>query len=513
MVVTVLSTATAYAVLNRESRGTTIVGALLLVWLLLMLIAPEVMPADVTGLFAGILTIFAWGGVAAQRAEDLEAAFPSILMFVSAVSGLIALCQYFGVSHLFEPWMSAATAGEAYGNLRQRNQLASLTSFGVAALAFGRVRTSWVYLPLAAVLLAANAATASRSGLVQVGLVGVMAGLWSDSLGRRRLRVLLGLLIGYVSATFALPILLQILGDYRTSNVLDRLAAPADCSSRLVLWSNVLDLIQIKPWLGWGWGTLDYAHFMTLYAGERFCDILDNAHNLPLHLAVELGVPVACLCMTAVFVFVVRRHPWREKMQVRRLAWVLLLVLGVHSMVEYPLWFGPFQMTAGICIGLLWRNANCTPRQRVARLQVCWRYALTILIGISALYADWDYQRVRQAYLPFSSRSSVYREDTLSKIGSSRLFQYQVQFAVLTTTPLTRENAADMVVLAKGLLHFSPEPRVIEPLIESLLILERRSEALGFLVRFKAAFPEAYERWLGSQHLRSAEFSQSIDWP
>ena len=28
---------------------------------------------------------------------------------------------------------------------------------------------------------------------------------------------------------------------------------------------------------------MDYAHFVTLYPGERFCDILDNAHNLPLH--------------------------------------------------------------------------------------------------------------------------------------------------------------------------------------------------------------------------------------
>ena len=52
-------------------------------------------------------------------------------------------------------------------------------------------------------------------------------------------------------------------------------------------------LIAQKPWLGWGWGELDYAHFITLYPGARFCDILDNAHNLPLHLAVELGVPLA----------------------------------------------------------------------------------------------------------------------------------------------------------------------------------------------------------------------------
>jgi hypothetical protein len=29
-------------------------------------------------------------------------------------------------------------------------------------------------------------------------------------------------------------------------------------------------------------------------------------------------------------------------------------VIVLHSLLEYPLWYGPFQMALGICLGLLW---------------------------------------------------------------------------------------------------------------------------------------------------------------
>jgi O-antigen ligase len=120
------------------------------------------------------------------------------------------------------------------------------------------------------------------------------------------------------------------------------------CASRVALWSNVLNLIGQKPWLGWGWGELDYAHYATLYAGPRFCDILDNAHNLPLHLAVELGIPAALLICGFGVWWAARRRPWRETDAVRQLAWSVLAVILLHSLLEYPLWYGPFQVAFGV---------------------------------------------------------------------------------------------------------------------------------------------------------------------
>jgi hypothetical protein len=73
-----------------------------------------------------------------------------------------------------------------------------------------------------------------------------------------------------------------------------------------------LHLIAQQPWLGWGWGELSFAHYVTLYDGPRFVEILDNAHNLPLHLAVELGIPAAVLICGGFAWLVLSARPWRE---------------------------------------------------------------------------------------------------------------------------------------------------------------------------------------------------------
>jgi hypothetical protein len=52
----------------------------------------------------------------------------------AALSTAIALIQYFGQSAHFAPWVSASEVGEAFANLRQRNQFATLSSIGLATL-------------------------------------------------------------------------------------------------------------------------------------------------------------------------------------------------------------------------------------------------------------------------------------------------------------------------------------------------------------------------------------------
>jgi hypothetical protein len=52
--------------------------------------------------------------------------------------------------------------------------------------------------------------------------------------------------------------------------------------------------------------------------------------------------------------------------------------------------------------------------------------------------------------------------------------------------------------LALDLLHFSPEPRVVERLIESAVMLGRDDEAVFYLERFKAAFPQAHAAWVAA---------------
>ncbi|MBP9931724.1 MAG: O-antigen ligase C-terminal domain-containing protein, partial [Rhodoferax sp.] len=87
------------------------------------------------------------------------------------------------------------------------------------------------------------------------------------------------------------------------------------------------------------------------------------------------------------------------------------------------------------------------------------------------------------------------REDTLRKVQDSWLFRKQVRFAALTLATVTPENAQGLNAMARELLHFSPESRVIEKLIDSDLALGRRDDAAYFMLRYRNAFPADYERW------------------
>ena len=107
----------------------------------------------------------------------------------------------------------------------------------------------------------------------------------------------------------------------------------------------------------------------------------------------------------------------------------------------------------------------------------------------------WDYHRISQIYLKPQERDAAYRDDTLAKIQGSWLFADQVHFAQLMVTPLVRENAEWTYLTAMALLHYSPEPRVIEKAIESAVFLGRDDDAMANMLRYRAAFPKDFARW------------------
>ena len=430
-------------------------------------------------------------------------------LLAALLSCLIALLQYFGVGQAWSPWVNSASVGEAFANLRQRNQFATLTTIGLAALLWRAqaVRTlPWASAAslLAAVLLGlGNAASSSRTGLLELLALALLLLVWQQWRHPLVWRVMLTAGAAYASATLLLPWLAGL--GVGGAGILARMQEQAPiCASRLTLWHNVLYLIAEKPLTGWGWGELDYAHFITLYPGPRFCDILSNAHNLPLHLAVELGLPVATLLCGGGLWVLWRAKPWRELNPTRQLAWAVLALLGLHSLLEYPLWYGPFQLAAGLALTLLWLTRSAAvpvprPGRSATPLAVApelWRLAIATGLMLAVLYAAWDYQRIRQIYLPVAERAAPYRDNTLAKLQGSRLFGPQVDFAELTTTILTEANAPTTQRQAQAMLHFSPEPRVVEKLIDSLRLQGREVELQFYLVRFKSAFPEPSARWV-----------------
>ncbi len=475
-------------------------------------------PLMASGACAWLIAALAW--LRAWRADEagLARCLAAGLLLAALLGGVVGLLQFFEGDLGWAPWIHVSTPGQAIGNLRQRNQQATLLALGAWALLWWVARLQawgaglpaqrgarrWLPLLLAAlvpwalVLLAVSgAATASRTGALQWLLMPGLLLLWRRSCGALALAVGgLGVLL-YLLAAWGLPQLLLDWTGVRMEGLFLRLTDESHpCSSRLALWSNVLQLIALRPWTGWGWGELDYAHYITPFAGERFCMLLDNAHNLPLQLAVELGLPLALLLCGLLLWALLRARPWREAAAPRQLAWGVLAIVGVHSMLEFPLWYGPFQLATALALLVLlapWLAAWAARWRSVA-----WVLAAAILLAVPVLGVALvrDYGLVSALYRPVAERPAELRGLTAAEVARrTRFFRAAAEFAELTTTAVTPANARQMHGLALRLLHYSPEPRVIEKLIASARLLGLTDEAALHSDRYRRAYPQDFERW------------------
>ncbi len=482
----------------RWTRVEVVVCSVLLAWLAASLLwVPQVVDRALTmGLVASLMCVWLMAAVGRRAAADesLLRWLVAGLLAAAVISAVLGVLQYLGLARELSPWVNQPLKGDAFANLRQRNQFASLTSLGLVALlgwvaarakSHSMTPKCWALaFAVLNVLAAGVACSVSRTGAVQWALVGVLMAAWGWRSAKRDAALGKGL----VWLALAAPVLvavwsvvmpwlaLQTTGEWGASMILRVTGQAQDyaaCGGRRVLWANVLTMIAQHPWLGWGWGETDYAHFMTGYSSMRFCDMLDNAHDFPLHLALEFGVPFALAVLALIGAWILRRTPWREQHAWRVMAWCLMVVVGLHSLLEYPLWYGPFQMTLGLAIGLLWAAPNAAVKQEAQEGPML----VAALLFIGCLYAAWDFNRVGQIYRQAASRDAAYRDNPLHHAKQSWLFKNQADFAELTTQTVTPDNAAALYSQALRVMHYSPEARVVQRAIDSGKLLGHDEQA------------------------------------
>lgn len=423
-------------------------------------------------------------------------------LLAALFSTVLGLMQYFNLEDGFFPWIAMTPPGYVSANVHQLNVLATLLAVGLLSLWWLLIQrrisaphATW----MAALLLTTLAATASRTGLVHLVIISGLLLYWHAQQWKR---VLLALAAGwacYAIASAALPWLAWVVFSVDAErNLLDRFGAAMSCSSRRVLWSNVVDLIALKPWTGWGPGNLLYAHYITEFEGMRFCEKLSHAHNLPLQVAVTLGLPVAAaVCGLLVYAFF-RFKPWTAKDPMERLCWAVLALLGLHSLLEYPLWAGTGQLMAALAIWQIHRirrHGSETAVTPAPASGVRRRLALSGLMLALVTFVAWDYLKVTQLYLPVSMRLDSYREDTFRKIEDTAFFQRDLLIARLDAMPLNRENAQFVLAGALASLRTATDPRVIEYVIGAAWLLGQTDLAQLHEARYRAAWPKEYEVW------------------
>jgi len=447
--------------------------------------------------------------------EDAGRAIASGWLLAALGSAVLGLLQYFDLENGLFPWVAPTVPGHVIANVHQPNMLASLLAVGLLSvwwLLMQRRLTAWHATWMTVLLIIALAATASRTGMLHLLAISTLLLYWHP---RQWWRVLPILALGwglYLAATDVLAWLAWVLrGIDIDRKLLSRLSGETGCQSRLILWGNMLELISQKPLTGWGPGELMYAHFITDYAGPRFCDKLSNAHNFPLHLAVTLGVPLATLLCALLAYALFKLRSWAVREPKERFFWGVLVLLFLHSLLEYPMWYGVFQLMALLAVWQIYRMRSGNDELGAPK-GAALTYARTAVSTLSLLvigFVAWDYHKVSQIYLPDHMRMASFKENTFNKSRDTLLFREHVLIAQVVGTGLNADSAAPMLQASLAALHIAPDSRIIRRVIESAALMGKTDVVRFYIARYRATWPEQYEEWLQLQRSASGQAGEA----
>jgi O-antigen ligase len=265
--------------------------------------------------------------------------------------------------------------------------------------------------------------TASRTGLLSVACW--RCGGWLDRRLPPRARLLLAAPLLYAWPGAAWPV-----GQVASRTPLaapQRLAESDISGSRFGIWANTLDLIRAHPWAGVGFGEFNFAWTLTPFPGRPVA-FFDHTHNLPLQLAVELGLPWpawcwACCCCGPV----AGRAPWAECRRpgtAQRSAMLMVLMIGLHSLLEYPLWYAYFLLPTAWAWGFALQGDDSPATQADPAPHpphaACHLAALVLVLGAGAVGAGL--RRVAAIFSAAGRRSTACRWPRASPTASAACF-------------------------------------------------------------------------------------------
>ncbi len=465
----------------------------------------------------------------ATRAEDADGRHLGARVWYVAACGIAVAALANGfigfLQHFLRPfpnWLGEIMVlpqSRPFGNLRQANLYSLHLTLGVVACCYlallkvrvaastsstGSQRLSFrsptgILFTIAVVFLgAASALSSSRTGVVimwAIAIIGLLARplpalprfLPLIAAASHNLAWFIYLKLDELGLFSFVAVMRPVLGGSPSDN-----AALNDISGlRFGIWRGAIEVISNNLLWGVGQGNMNYAYFaqeLSLRIGNN----IQHVHNLFLQLLLEFGV-VRLLLWLAVFIVLL----WRVRRGLREpTTWLLLMglsIMFIHSQLELPLWYLTFLLPAAFMLGgLVGVGASASgPVAEVAASDGPQRRpALICMVGFALLVGiGWDYQKI----LPiFTGKSDLAVMQRLERGYTSYLFSNYVDYAVVTTTPVSPENAA---------LHHKQSIRVLRSWIDASLLvnlalssamLGSHDEAALYLWRIREVSPAAY---------------------
>ena len=384
---------------------------------------------------------------ALQHAGLGRAAFRAFcigLVLAGVASSGIAIVEVFAPQWADGDWIARSTIpGRAVGNMRQPNHLSSLllwSAIGAVWLGEARLLRRGIATVLALLFIFGVVLSGSRTGALGMLIFAAWGGL-DRRLSRRSRALLLLAPLVYAACWFGVSAWADLgqhafIGETRFSTKGDI------SSSRYGIWANTLSLIRMHPWAGVGFGEFNFAWTLTPFPGRPVA-FFDHTHNLPLQFAVELGLPLAAL-VTAALLWALaralqqalraREHADRDAAPMPRAAFMIVFMVLLHSLLEYPLWYAYFLLPAAFAFGLCLASPPALAHVPAPAVREATRPLLVaaMLLMMGGLAAVADYTRVVVIFAPPDNAAPLAQR--IADGRRSWFFAHHADYAAATTS-------------------------------------------------------------------------------
>jgi O-antigen ligase len=414
----------------------------------------------------GATVVLVLCGAAAHRtghANLLFSAFCKALLIAGLLSAAVGLVQVFAPDWADGDLIAQSRfAGRAVGNLRQPNHLSTLLLWAAAALiwlAEAKVLRRAVTATLYALMVFGVVMSASRTGMIGIVLLTAW-GLLDRRLTRDMRTLLIASPLLYVLSWGVLAAWAhygqQVFGGEA------RLAAEGALrSTRFAIWSNTLQLIKEHPWVGVGFGEFNFAWTLTPFP-DRPVEFFDHTHNLPLHLAVEMGLPLAIVVMGLLAfalwrAFVASAAAAGLEGTTLRAAFMMVLMMALHSQLEYPLWYAYFLLPTALVFGLCLGRPPCSAPSAVETAPRRTRPLLVagMLVIAGGFAMVLDYMRVVAIFEPPENAPPL--AERIAHGQRSWFFAHHADYAAATVT----EQPSEVMDAFKRAPHYLLDARLM----------------------------------------------------
>ncbi len=419
-------------------------------------------------LLAGILSISVY-----SLTDKVQ--FIKHLAVMMLITGLLTLlvqfAQLFGL-------LTLPDNTPPHAMLNQHNVAAYVLAMSVAALFF--VYYYWqlpsVWLLLCIFLFAiGNGMTTSRGGVILFFTVIFFMILFYQKGNKKivlSILVLTVTVIGYTVGSWLLNIFLT---DFESG--IERFSSGA-IYQRLSLLKQAWLIIQEQPFTGSGWGNFA-SEGLKNAENIRWFYFARHAHSLFPQIAAELGIIGLLVTVPALLSILssIRLSLPSDKL----FALGIIILTGLYSFSEFPLWYFYFLAVTVACIACLDNKIMWRPEKATSLLFI----GLTVIISVGSLYYFVKYYGIAHStaivthkYVPYEQKWQVYQQQ--ENIFGFTSAKEELLFRLL---PVNTEDLTKKIQFGERVVAHAPQPNNIMRLAQ-LYTLNKDNRALTL---FKAA--------------------------